>query len=68
MELPKFKKEEAKLETLTDKWIYFLKQARKLEQVPETMEGVAVEAVLEAAWHHYRTLTNRKKIKSETAW
>ncbi len=32
------------------------------------VEGVAPEAVLEAAWRHYRMLANRKKIKSETVW
>ncbi|MFB2882290.1 Rpn family recombination-promoting nuclease/putative transposase [Floridanema aerugineum] len=35
VELPKFNKELAQLETLTDKWIYFLKTARSLETVPE---------------------------------
>jgi predicted transposase/invertase (TIGR01784 family) len=40
VELPKFKKGLNDLETLTDKWIYFLKNARDLETVPETMESV----------------------------
>lgn len=40
VELPKFKKGLNDLETLTDKWIYFLKNARYLETVPETMESV----------------------------
>ncbi|MFB2894736.1 Rpn family recombination-promoting nuclease/putative transposase [Aerosakkonemataceae cyanobacterium BLCC-F50] len=35
VELPKFNKELAQLETLTDKWIYFLKTARSLSTVPE---------------------------------
>ncbi|WP_337906923.1 PD-(D/E)XK nuclease family transposase [Iningainema tapete] len=31
VELPKFKKELNELETLTDKWLYFLKSANKLK-------------------------------------
>jgi predicted transposase/invertase (TIGR01784 family) len=40
VELPKFKKTLNELETLTDKWIYFLKTAKDLEIVPETMQSV----------------------------
>jgi len=40
VELPKFHKELEQLETLTDKWIYFLKSARSLSAVPETMGQV----------------------------
>lgn len=40
VELPKFNKRLEELETLTDKWIYFLKNARSLDSVPETMEEV----------------------------
>jgi len=40
VELPKFNKKLEELETLTDKWIYFLKSARSLETVPETMGRV----------------------------
>lgn len=40
VELPKFNKEQEELETLTDKWIYFIKSARTLQSVPETMEVV----------------------------
>jgi len=40
VELPKFKKSLNELETLTDKWLYFLKTARDLNAVPETMEAV----------------------------
>ena len=38
VELPKFNRELAQLETLTDKWIYFMKYARSLSEVPETMD------------------------------
>lgn len=42
VELPKFSKELEELETITDKWIYFIKSARSLDAVPETM-GVIPE-------------------------
>jgi predicted transposase/invertase (TIGR01784 family) len=41
VELPKFTKELEELETITDKWIYFLKTARSLRTVPETMGRIA---------------------------
>jgi predicted transposase/invertase (TIGR01784 family) len=40
VELPKFTKELNELETLTDKWIYFIKYAKSLTDVPETMDRV----------------------------
>ncbi|MEQ9671760.1 Rpn family recombination-promoting nuclease/putative transposase [Coleofasciculus sp. G2-EDA-02] len=40
VELPKFTKELDELETLADKWIYFIKRARGLEAIPETMAQV----------------------------
>jgi predicted transposase/invertase (TIGR01784 family) len=40
IELPKFQKQLAQLETLADKWLYFLKTARKLESVPPSMESI----------------------------
>ncbi|MEZ2231144.1 Rpn family recombination-promoting nuclease/putative transposase [Microcoleus sp.] len=40
VELPKFTKEEDQLETLADKWIYFMKNARSLTSVPETMDSI----------------------------
>jgi len=40
VELPKFAKDSSHLESLADKWIYFLKQAKTLESVPETMVDV----------------------------
>jgi predicted transposase/invertase (TIGR01784 family) len=41
IELPKFNKQLDELETLTDKWIYFMKNAPSLEIVPSTMENVS---------------------------
>ena len=40
VELPKFHKEVNGLETLSDKWLYFLKCARQLDVVPESMNLV----------------------------
>jgi predicted transposase/invertase (TIGR01784 family) len=40
VELPKFKKQLSQLETLSDKWLYFLKAANTLTSVPPTMEEV----------------------------
>ena len=40
IELPKFSKELAQLETVADKWIYFLENTSNLETVPETLSTV----------------------------
>ncbi|MEQ9355443.1 Rpn family recombination-promoting nuclease/putative transposase [Coleofasciculus chthonoplastes] len=40
VELPKFSKSLEELETLTEQWIYFIKAARTLETIPETMAQV----------------------------
>jgi predicted transposase/invertase (TIGR01784 family) len=40
VELPKFDKAIDRLETLADKWLYFLKHARDLDVVPESMNLV----------------------------
>ena len=50
VELPKFGKKLEELETLTDKWIYFLKNAKSLEVVPEPMGEVeAIKKAFEVA-------------------
>jgi predicted transposase/invertase (TIGR01784 family) len=40
VELPKFTKDLSQLETLVDKWIYFIKYANTMAQIPETMDIV----------------------------
>ena len=40
VELPKFKKQLPELKTIVDKWLYFLKEARYLSDVPEVMNTV----------------------------
>jgi len=50
VELPKFNKELDDLETLTDKWIYFLKNAKDLNTVPEKMASVpAIQKAFDVA-------------------
>ena len=40
VELPKFKKAIDDLETLADKWLYFLKSAKQLQVIPDSMNVV----------------------------
>ena len=50
VELPKFNKKLLELETLSDKWIYFIKSAPNLEVIPESLEEVSeIEAALKIA-------------------
>ena len=50
LELPKFKKELSDLETLSDKWIYFIKSAPSLEVIPSSLGEVSeIEAALNIA-------------------
>ena len=39
IELPKFNKSESELGDITDKWIYFIKNAGSLEYIPETLSA-----------------------------
>src|SRR4028119_2315974 len=41
IELPKFNKQLDELESLTDKWVYFMKNAPSLEVVPQTIKTVS---------------------------
>lgn len=41
VELPKFKKNLSDLETIIDKWLYFLNNARKLQEIPPNMDDIA---------------------------
>ncbi|GGA16379.1 DUF4351 domain-containing protein [Okeania sp. KiyG1] len=50
VELPKFKKALSELNTLADKWIYFLKEATHLDEIPENLGEVAeIEKALNIA-------------------
>lgn len=54
IELPKFKKLGSQLEGLVDQWVYFIKNAKKLDLIPEDVadEGLK-EAYLDADRHHW---------------
>ena len=41
VELPKFKKILSELNSLSDKWIYFLKEAARLEEIPESLREIS---------------------------
>ncbi len=41
VELPKFQKTIGELQTLTDKWLYFLKHAASLDSIPESLGAVS---------------------------
>ncbi|MGD1699997.1 Rpn family recombination-promoting nuclease/putative transposase [Dapis sp. BLCC M229] len=41
VELPKFKKSLSELDSLSDKWIYFLKDASRLDEIPENLGEVS---------------------------
>ncbi|MEL7331389.1 MAG: Rpn family recombination-promoting nuclease/putative transposase [Cyanobacteria bacterium J06560_2] len=50
VELPKFKKSLDELETLTDKWLFFLQSANELQAVPTTLDNVsAIHSAFEVA-------------------
>ncbi len=50
IELPKFNKTEDDLETITDKWLYFIKNAGRLEYRPKTLENeLAIKKAFEIA-------------------
>ena len=50
VELPKFKKNLSELHNLSDKWIYFLKSASRLDEIPENLREVSeIEKALNIA-------------------
>ncbi len=55
VELPKFKKELDQLTDLSDKWIYFLKNANKLRSVPSSMQS-------ESALNHAFTIAEQSRL------
>ncbi len=52
IELTKFKKKEAELVTIIDKWTYFIKKAYKLEVIPENVNDEGLLAAYEEAEKH----------------
>jgi len=49
VELPKFRKTEAELETNTDKWLYVLKNLSELDDRPASIQGKVFEKLFEIA-------------------
>jgi predicted transposase/invertase (TIGR01784 family) len=52
VELPKFTKTEYELDTVADKWIYFIQQAIKLDHIPENTDTPALKLAYEVAAQH----------------
>jgi predicted transposase/invertase (TIGR01784 family) len=52
IELPKFNKEPEELENLTDKWIYFLKNAENLDMIPEDVDDEGLKTAYQQANKH----------------
>lgn len=52
IELPKFNKTEAELETLTDQWLFFLKNAPSLEMMPTSVQTKGLKTAYEVAEQH----------------
>ncbi len=52
IELPKFSKTESELANLTEKWIYFIKNANKLQAVPSGLDDAGLQAAYREANRH----------------
>ncbi len=52
IELPKFNKELHALETLTEKWIYFIKNAENLDVIPDNIDDEGLKNAYEDANKH----------------
>jgi predicted transposase/invertase (TIGR01784 family) len=58
VELPKFSRELDELETLTDKWLYFLRSANKLKSAPPNLDEVP-------ALHHAFEVAKQSKLSKK---
>ncbi|MBF0344196.1 MAG: Rpn family recombination-promoting nuclease/putative transposase [Nitrospirae bacterium] len=65
IELPKFTKDENELESITDKWIYFIKNARSLEMVPKCAD---FEEMREAYDLANKMLWNKEELDIYDYW
>jgi len=52
IELEKFQKEEKDLETIIDKWTYFIKKAHELKVIPESIDDEGLRIAYEEAAKH----------------
>ncbi|NEP41470.1 MAG: Rpn family recombination-promoting nuclease/putative transposase [Okeania sp. SIO2H7] len=69
VELPKFKKKLSELETLTDKWIYFMKEAALLEEIPPNLAEVReIEKALNIASQANLTPKELEEVDRRETW
>lgn len=69
LELPKFSKELAALETTADQWIYFIKNASTLETVPETLSAVPeIQKAFRIAREDNFTQEELKELQKQELW
>jgi predicted transposase/invertase (TIGR01784 family) len=52
LELPKFTKQQNELQTLTEKWVYFLKNAENLDIIPDGTDDNGLHSAYEQANQH----------------
>ena len=69
IELPKFSKELAVLETTADQWIYFIKNTSTLETVPETLSAVPeIQKAFRIAREDNFTQEELKELQKQEVW
>jgi len=69
IELPKFTKELAELETTADRWIYLLKNTSTLETLPETLSAVPeIEKALRMASEDNFTQEELNELQNQELW
>jgi predicted transposase/invertase (TIGR01784 family) len=69
LELPKFSKELAELETTADQWIYFIKNTSTLETVPETLSAVPeIQKAFRIAREDNFTQEELKELQKQELW
>jgi predicted transposase/invertase (TIGR01784 family) len=69
IELPKFSKELAALETTADQWIYFLKNTSTMETVPETLSAVPeIQKAFRIAREDNFTPEELKELQKQELW
>ncbi len=69
VELPKFSKQLAELETTAEKWIYFLKNTNTLETVPEKLSAVSeIQKALRIASEDNFTEAELTQLRNQELW
>ena len=69
VELPKFSKELAQLETTADQWIYFLKNTSTLETLPETLSAFPqIQKALRLASEDKFTQQELNELQNQELW